>query len=120
LSSARTTKCFPSLSTLARARERETPGCHITSPAFYHPSADNPERWGDYSAVTTDPLSSTNAWLVDEKVNPGGLLWGSRIVPSPGRASSRTRRGRSIGGLAEKPVTINRLLDESNSPADFG
>ena len=50
------------------------------SNTFYHPSADNPERWGDYSAVTTDPLNSANAWLVNEKVNAGGLLWGSRIV----------------------------------------
>jgi len=52
----------------------------FTSPTFYHPSADNPERWGDYSAVTTDPLNSANAWLVNEKINNGGLLWGSRIV----------------------------------------
>jgi hypothetical protein len=52
----------------------------FTSPTFYHPSSDNPERWGDYSAVTTDPLNSLNAWLVNEKVNSGGLLWGSRIV----------------------------------------
>jgi hypothetical protein len=52
----------------------------VTSPTFYHPSADNPERWGDYSAVTTDPLNAANAWLVNEKVNQGGLLWGSRIV----------------------------------------
>ena len=52
----------------------------FTSPTFYHPSADNPERWGDYSAVTTDPLDAARAWLVNEKVNDGGLLWGSRIV----------------------------------------
>ena len=50
----------------------------VTSGPFYHPSTDNPERWGDYSAVTTDPLNSANAWLVNEKSN--GLLWGSRIV----------------------------------------
>lgn len=36
------------------------------------------QRWGDYSAVTVDPSKSTNAWLVNEKVNPGGD-WGSRI-----------------------------------------
>ena len=41
----------------------------FTSPTFYHPSADNPERWGDYSAVTTDPLDAARAWLVNEKVN---------------------------------------------------
>ena len=52
----------------------------FTSPTFYHPSADNPERWGDYSAVTTDPLNSANAWLVNEKINNGGRLWGSKIV----------------------------------------
>ena len=51
-----------------------------TSPTFYSASGDNPERWGDYSAVTTDPLNAANAWLVNEKINGGGLLWGSRIV----------------------------------------
>jgi hypothetical protein len=51
-----------------------------TSASFYHPSADNPERWGDYSAVTTDPLNAANAWLVNEKIDSPGLLWGSRIV----------------------------------------
>lgn len=50
----------------------------VTSGNFYHPSSDNPERWGDYSAVTTDPLNAANAWLVNEKSM--GLLWGSRIV----------------------------------------
>jgi hypothetical protein len=52
----------------------------FTSPTFYHPSADNPERWGDYSAVTTDPLNAADAWLVNEKIDAGGLLWGSQIV----------------------------------------
>ena len=52
----------------------------VTSPTFYSASGDNPERWGDYSAVTTDPLNAANAWLVNEKINAGGLLWGSRIV----------------------------------------
>ncbi len=36
------------------------------------------QRWGDYSAVTLDPLSALRAWLVNEKVNAGGD-WGSRI-----------------------------------------
>jgi hypothetical protein len=52
----------------------------FTSPTFYHPSASSTERWGDYSAVTTDPLNAANAWLVNETINPGGLTWGSRIV----------------------------------------
>ena len=39
---------------------------------------DNPERWGDYSAVTTDPLNATDAWLVNEI--EGGVIWGSQIV----------------------------------------
>jgi hypothetical protein len=52
----------------------------FTSTTFYHPSADMPERSGDYSAVTTDPLNANNARLVNETINPGGLLWGSRIV----------------------------------------
>ena len=49
----------------------------FNSPTFYHPSADNPERWGDYSAVTTDPLLG-GAWLVNEI--EGGVIWGSQIV----------------------------------------
>jgi hypothetical protein len=51
-----------------------------TSPTFYNASADNPERWGDYSAVTTDPLNAANAWLVNEKVTGNRAIWGSRIV----------------------------------------
>ena len=51
-----------------------------TSPTFYDASADNPERWGDYSAVTTDPLNAANAWLVNEKVTINSAIWGSRIV----------------------------------------
>jgi hypothetical protein len=52
----------------------------FTSSTFYHPTASPTERWGDYSAVTTDPLHANNAWLVNEQVNAGGLLWGSHIV----------------------------------------
>ena len=52
----------------------------VTSPTFYSASADNPERWGDYSAVTTDPLNAANAWLVNEKVTGNHAIWGSRIV----------------------------------------
>ncbi|MBI3460670.1 hypothetical protein HY009_07060, partial [Candidatus Acetothermia bacterium] len=35
-------------------------------------------RWGDYSAVTVDPLNSREAWFVNEDVVPNGD-WGSRI-----------------------------------------
>jgi hypothetical protein len=52
----------------------------FTSPTFYNPSADNPERWGDYSAVTTDPLNAANAWTVNETVTANSAIWGSRIV----------------------------------------
>jgi hypothetical protein len=48
----------------------------FTSPTFYHPSANNPELWGFYSAVTIDPLGG--AWLVNEI--EGGVIWGSQIV----------------------------------------
>ena len=51
-----------------------------TSATFYNASGDNPERWGDYSAVTTDPSNSANAWLVNEKVTVNSAIWGSRIV----------------------------------------
>jgi hypothetical protein len=52
----------------------------FTSPTFYNASSDTTERWGDYSAVTVDPTNKSIAWLVNEKVNSGGLLWGSRII----------------------------------------
>jgi hypothetical protein len=53
---------------------------------WYDASTDTTERWGDYSAVTVDPLNGSlgtdNAWLVNETVKspPLHLLWGSRIV----------------------------------------
>jgi hypothetical protein len=37
------------------------------------------QRWGDYSAVTLDPLNEATAWLVNEKINSSSL-WGSRII----------------------------------------
>ncbi|MGI8432383.1 MAG: hypothetical protein ACR2II_01415 [Chthoniobacterales bacterium] len=51
----------------------------FTSPTFYRPSSDNPERWGDYSAVTIDPTNTSKAWLVNEKINTNAV-WGSRIM----------------------------------------
>lgn len=51
----------------------------FTSVTFYNPSGDTTERWGDYSAVTTDPRDTTSAWLVNEQVNTSAI-WGSRIV----------------------------------------
>ena len=52
----------------------------FTSATFYNASADNPERWGDYSAVTTDSVNPANAWLVNERVTVNSAIWGSRIV----------------------------------------
>ncbi|MFN2507270.1 MAG: hypothetical protein ABR589_00675 [Chthoniobacterales bacterium] len=52
----------------------------FTSPTFYTPSLDATERWGDYSAVTVDPLNPANAWLINEKVNSNSAVWGSRII----------------------------------------
>lgn len=45
----------------------------FTSPTFY-----TQFRWGDYSAVTLDPLNSSRAWIVNEKIN-SNTVWGSRI-----------------------------------------
>jgi len=50
----------------------------FTSPAFYNPSADTVERWGDYSAVTVDPSNALRAWFVNEKIN-SATVWGTRI-----------------------------------------
>jgi hypothetical protein len=50
----------------------------FTSPTFYHPTSDNPERWGDYSAVTIDPVLQNHAWIVNEKIN-SQFIWGSRF-----------------------------------------
>jgi hypothetical protein len=35
-------------------------------------------RWGDYSAITVDPLNSRQAWLVNEDINAGGD-WSTHI-----------------------------------------
>ena len=45
-----------------------------TSPAPYAGG-----RWGDYSAVTVDPLNPRRAWLVNEDILRN-QDWGSRIV----------------------------------------
>ncbi len=50
----------------------------FTSPAFYNPSSDTVERWGDYPAVTVDPSNPLRAWIVNEKINSASV-WGTRI-----------------------------------------
>jgi hypothetical protein len=51
---------------------------------FYNPSIDIVERWGDYSAVTMDPVAvagcpaGQRAWLVNER-QISTTLWGSRF-----------------------------------------
>ena len=57
----------------------------FTSPTFYNPSSDLVERWGDYSAVSLEPLpagacaANRRAWIVNEKINAFNI-WGSRIA----------------------------------------
>ncbi|MCX5890498.1 MAG: hypothetical protein NTY36_13780 [Deltaproteobacteria bacterium] len=50
-----------------------------TSATFYNVAAD-PQRWGDYSAVTLDPAdpSGATAWIVNEKILTN-TTWGTRI-----------------------------------------
>ncbi|WKZ15924.1 MAG: hypothetical protein QY317_01200 [Candidatus Jettenia caeni] len=48
------------------------------STTFYKPTGTDPERWGDYSAVTVDPINPLKAWIVNEKINTT-TTWGSRI-----------------------------------------
>jgi len=52
------------------------------SAVAYNPTADNPERWGDYSSTTLDPntpgCALGRAWGVNEKV-VSSTLWGSHI-----------------------------------------
>lgn len=55
----------------------------FTSPTFLADDFDsNPffqkQRWGDYSAVTVDPLDDRRAWLVNEKID-ANQDWGSHI-----------------------------------------
>jgi hypothetical protein len=55
-----------------------------TAPTFYNPSADTTERWGDYSAVSIDPVPEGScsvgqrAWIVNER-HPSTTVWGSRF-----------------------------------------
>jgi hypothetical protein len=48
------------------------------SGTFYNPTADNPERWGDYSAVSVDPSNSKRFWFVNERII-NNAIWGSRF-----------------------------------------
>lgn len=47
--------------------------------AFTSPAPYGGFRWGDYSAVTVDPLNPRRAWLVNEDILANND-WGSRIV----------------------------------------
>jgi hypothetical protein len=55
-----------------------------TASVAYNPTTDNPERWGDYSAVSIDPVAAgacgvgQRAWIVNEQ-NTTASLWGSRF-----------------------------------------
>ncbi len=51
----------------------------FTSPVGYNPSTSLDERWGDYSAVSLDPLNTRRAWIVNEKIN-APAAWGSRFA----------------------------------------
>jgi hypothetical protein len=54
------------------------------APVAYNPTADNPERWGDYSAVSIDPSAAgacdvgQRAYVVNEQ-QTSATLWGSRF-----------------------------------------
>ena len=50
----------------------------VISSTFYD-TTDAKERWGDYSAITIDPSSTSKAWLVNQKIN-STTVWGSQIV----------------------------------------
>jgi len=55
-----------------------------TASVAYNPSASTVERWGDYSAVSIDPVASgtcavgQRAWIVNER-QTSSTLWGSRF-----------------------------------------
>ena len=55
-----------------------------TATTFYNPSGDPVERWGDYSAVTIDPVAvagcpvGQRAWIVNER-HVNSTVWGSRF-----------------------------------------
>lgn len=55
-----------------------------TATVAYNPSSSTVERWGDYSAVTIDPVASgtcavgQRAWIVNER-QTSSTLWGSRF-----------------------------------------
>ena len=51
----------------------------VISSTFYNFGNETPKRWGDYSAITIDPSSTSKAWLVNEKIN-SSTNWGSQIM----------------------------------------
>jgi hypothetical protein len=50
----------------------------FTSPTFYSPTTSTVQPWGDYSAITIDPVRPNDAWLVNE-TNDSASVWGSQI-----------------------------------------
>jgi hypothetical protein len=59
--------------------KKKTDGCGTLTPGTANNTSANPltgnfdpnfnaQRWGDYSAVTLDPLDNTKAWAVNEKI----------------------------------------------------
>jgi hypothetical protein len=60
------------------------PGSALFTSSTFFASGDNPDRWGDYSAVSLDPqtyggcAAGRRAWIVNQKNNTS-YVWGTRI-----------------------------------------
>ncbi len=89
----------------------QTPVLTTASSSSYNPSSDpgsatRPRRWGDYSAVTLDPIDDMTMWSVAEFVdatNSYGVRVTKLIAPAPATPSVLAD---VVTGQAATPVTL--------------
>jgi VCBS repeat-containing protein len=87
----------------------DAPTLYTASPFAYNPPADpgSPRRWGDYSAVSLDPVDDMTMWTIQEYASATNT-WGTRIarLRAPGPAIPASVSPRPQTGQASASVTL--------------
>jgi VCBS repeat-containing protein len=87
----------------------DAPTLYTASPFAYNPPADtgSPRRWGDYSAVSLDPVDDMTMWTIQEYTSATNT-WGTRIarLRAPGPAIPASASPRALTGQASVGVTL--------------
>jgi VCBS repeat-containing protein len=87
----------------------DAPTLYTASPFAYNPPADtgSPRRWGDYSAVSLDPVDDMTMWTIQEYASATNT-WATRIarLRAPGPAIPASVSPRPQTGQASASVTL--------------